>query len=181
MNLATRSQPKPQPKAAPRQGGAIAPEKLDAVLGRLEAEHAQLLDLTRRHRDAVSHASVEQMQQITTRTSEVLMRIARIEQERQHMLDSDAGPVATLEELLGRFSEPDRARLSERRQRLRELIMRVRDEQQAVREASENLANHMRALMKQVGASLSHAGTYSRGGAVDPSRSQVVSSLDMVR
>jgi len=151
------------------------------VLEQLESEHDRLLELAGAHKDALRSASPEQMQQVTMATSEALMRIARIEQERQQMLKQGDSPVDTLDQLLERFSDEDRSRLSERRARLRELIIRVREEQQAVGLASENLANHMRGLIRQVGASLSHAGTYSRGGAVDPGRNQVVSSLDTVR
>ncbi len=169
-----------QPQTPPPRG-PVEPDRLMAVLGRLEDEHTQLLGLAKAHKDALAHASLERMREITTRTSEVLTRIARIDQERQRMSADDRGAIATLDDLLERFGDEDRSRLGERCARLRELILRVRDEQEAVRIASENLANHMRGLMKQVSASLSHAGTYSRAGAVDPSRSQVVSSLDMVR
>ena len=109
------------------------------------------------------------------------MRIAKVEQERQRMVHDETGAVDTLDALLDRFNADDRARIGQRRARLRELIGRVRDEQQAVKIASENLANHMRGLMKQVSASLSHAGTYSRGGAIDVSHNQVMSSLDTVQ
>lgn len=176
MNAALKNPPQP---SSPR--AEIDPAGLDAVLGRLESEHARLLELAGAHRHALSHASIEQMREITTKTSEVLIRIARIDQERQQMLGPEAATAGALDALLERLGPDDRAMLGQRRARLRELIERVKHEQLAVREASENLANHMRGLIKQVSASLSHAGTYSRAGAVDPSKSQVVSSLDMVR
>ncbi len=161
--------------------GAIDADRLDALLAQLENEHQLLLGLAREHKAALSHASVDELKKITMLTSESLMRIARIEQERQSLMTRQGEPVDTLDQLLERFGDDDRIRISERRARLRELIERVRDEQLAVKQASENLANHMRGLMKQVGASLSHAGTYSRGGSVEVGRTQVVSGLDTVR
>lgn len=160
--------------------GAIDADRLDSMLAQLEAEHSVLLGLAHEHREALTHADVQSLQRITMRTSETLMRIARIEQERQAMIAKRGEPVDTLDELLKRFGEDDRSRLNERRTRLRELIERVRDEQRAVKLASEQLALHMKGLMKQVSASLSHAGTYSRGGAIEAGRTQVVSGLDTV-
>lgn len=166
-------------KNAPKQG-AIDANRLDEVLARLEDEHGVLLGLAQEHREALTHADVQALQRITMRTSETLMRIAKIEQERQAMIAKRGEPIDTLDELLNRFGDDDRSRINERRTRLRELIMRVRDEQEAVKRASEQLAMHMKGLMKQVSASLSHAGTYSRGGAVEAGRTQVVSGLDTV-
>lgn len=160
--------------------GPIDADRLDAILAQLEDEHGVLLGLAQEHKEALTHADVQSLQRITMRTSETLMRIARIEQERQSMIARRGEPVDTLDELLKRFGDDERSKINERRTRLRELIQRVRDEQQAVKQASEQLAMHMKGLMKQVSASLSHAGTYSRGGAVEAGRTQVVSGLDTV-
>ncbi len=151
------------------------------MLGQLEAEHITLIELAQAHKKALAHASVQELSEITVKTSEVLMRIAQIEDARRAMVTQEHGSMASLEELMEHFNTNDRDRIGQRRTRLRELIVRVKDEQEAVRQASEHLADHMRGLIKQVSASLSHAGTYSRGGAVRPSRSQVVSSLDLVQ
>lgn len=174
----------PNPKRiAPKQHKprAIDTDRLDSMLGQLEDEHTNLLELAKAQKDALTHASVDELNEITMRTSEVLMRIARIEDDRRAMIINDTGSIASLDQLMDQFDTSDRDRIGQRRTKLRELISRVKEEQDAVRLASENLANHMRGLIKQVSASLSHAGTYSRVGAVDPSRSQVVSSLDVVQ
>ncbi len=160
------------------QHSAIDADQLDEMLARLEDEHGVLLRLAHEHREALTHADVKALQRITMRTSETLMRIARIEQERQSMIARRGEPIDTLDELLKRFGDDERSRLNQRRTRLRELIERVREEQQGVKLASEQLAMHMKGLMKQVSASLSHAGTYSRGGSIDTGRGQVVSGLD---
>lgn len=169
-----------QPKR-PTSTSAINTDRLDTMLGQLEDEHTTLLTLAKAHKDALSHASVTELNEITLKTSEVLVRIAEIEDSRREMITNDFGSMASLDQLMEHFNTDDQDRIGQRRTRLRELISRVKDEQDAVRSASENLAGHMRGLIKQVSASLSHAGTYSRGGAVDPSRTQVVSSLDLVQ
>jgi len=164
-----------------RAPGAIDTDRLDTMLGKLEHEHLELLELAKAHKDALSHASAGELHDITMKTSEVLVRIAQIEDARQEMITHDYGSMASLDVLMEQFNTSDRDRIGQRRTRLRELIIRVKEEQDAVRQASENLAGHMRGLIKQVSASLSHAGTYSRAGAVDPSRTQVMSSLDLVQ
>ncbi|MBL4697995.1 MAG: flagellar export chaperone FlgN [Phycisphaerales bacterium] len=166
---------------APKAAGAIDTDKLDSFLGQLEDEHTHLLELAKAHKDAITHASLEELNSITMQTSDVLMRIAQIEDDRQQMITQNTGALTPLDQLIEQFDDKDRERIGHRRTRLRELILRVQEEQNEVRLASENLGNHMRAMIKQVGASLSHAGTYSRGGGVAPSRSQVISSLDLVQ
>ena len=151
------------------------------MLGQLEDEHTNLLGLAKAHKDALTSASITQLNSITLKTSEVLMRIAQIEDSRREMITKETGTLASLDQLMEQFDARDRDRIGQRQHRLRDLISRVKEEQDAVRVASDNLAGHMRGLMQQVGASLSHTGTYSRGGAVAPGRSQVVSSLDMVQ
>ena len=182
MKLAQHPNPKPRTRSAPRPGNrAIDTDRLDSMLGQLEDEHTSLLDLAIAHKDALTHASVNELNTITLKTSEVLVRIAKIEDGRREMITRDNGAIASLDQLMENFNPSDRNRIGKRQLRLRELISKVKDEQDAVRIASENLANHMRGLIKQVSASLSHAGTYSRVGAVDPSRTQVISSLDITQ
>ena len=170
-----------QPARRATTARSLDTDRLDSMLGDLEQEHTHLLDLAIAHKDALTHASVADLNAITMQTSEVLVRIAEIEDARQTMITNDTGSLASLDQLMEQFNTSDRDRIGKRQARLRDLIARVRDEQNDVRVASENLANHMRGLIKQVGASLSHAGTYSRAGAVAPSKTQVISSLDVVQ
>jgi hypothetical protein len=174
MKLAYQTQPK-------QSKGVVDSDKLDSMLADLETEHNKLLDLAHAHKDALTQASVEELRDITIKTSDVLMRVASIEDRRRAMIERDTGSLGTLDQLIEQMNPTDQDRIGKRRSRLRELILRVQEEQSAVRQASEHLASHMQGLIKQVSASLSHSGTYSRGGAVDPSRSQVVSSLDVVQ
>ncbi len=192
MNLAPAISKNPKARISSRSNGKLSAQpgnkptgintdRLDSMLGQLEDEHTLLLDLAHAHKDAINHASIEELNEITLKTSEVLMRIAQIEDNRREMISKDTGSIASLDQLMVQFNPADKERIGQRQTRLRELISRVQEEQNAVRVASENLASHMKGLIKQVSASLSHAGTYSRGGAVAPSRTQVVSSLDLTQ
>lgn len=178
MKLAHRANPKPRSTGSPR---VIDTDRLDSMLGQLADEHSGLLELAQAHRQAISHASIEELNAITNKTTDALMRIARIEDNRRKLVADENGKVSPLDELMEQFNHDDQERINDSRTRLKELILRVQEEQSAVKEATENLASHMRGLIQQVGASLSHAGTYSRGGAIAPTRAQVVSSLDVVQ
>ena len=182
MKLADHTQRAPTRRTAERSGArAINTDRLDSMLGKLEDEHLTLLELAKAHKEALSHASIPELNEITMKTSEVLMRIAQIEDARRAMIEQDFGSLASLDQLMEHFNTQDQDRIGQRKTRLRELIGRVKEEQAAVQVASENLASHMKGLIKQVSASLSHAGTYSRVGSVSPSHTQVVSSLDLVQ
>jgi flagellar FlgN protein len=182
MKLADHTQRSRTQRPAGRVGTrAINTDRLDSMLGQLEDEHTTLLELAKAHKDALSHASIEELNAITLKTSEVLMRIAQIEDTRREMITKDFGSLASLDQLMEHFNTQDQDRIGQRKTRLRELIARIKEEQAAVQVASENLASHMKGLIKQVSASLSHAGTYSRVGSVNPSRTQIISSLDLVQ
>ena len=168
--------------ASPAQlGGAIDAARLEALLSDLEREHWTLLSLAGEQREAVLHADARALQRITSETAETLGRIAHTEQTRRSLVTGADGTTPTLEQI-ARTLEPERAAsLRERAASLRSLMGRIREEQEAVRVASEALAAHMKGLIEQVGAKLSHAGTYSQRGAVKPAAQQVVSGVDLVR
>lgn len=178
MKLATRANPKKRSTSTPR---VIDTDRLDSMLGQLADEHTGLLELAQAHRQAITHASIKELNTITNKTTDALMRIARIEDSRRKLIADENGKVSPLDDLIHQFNPADQDRINQSRTRLKDLILRVQEEQNAVKEATENLASHMRGLIQQVGASLSHAGTYSRAGAIAPTRTQVVSSLDMVQ
>ncbi|MCC5824501.1 MAG: flagellar protein FlgN [Phycisphaerales bacterium] len=153
-------------------------DRLDALLATLIEEHRTLLALARDHRDALAHADAARLEDIVTRTGEVLSRISDIETERQRLTAGPDGRPGTMDELLRAAEEADRRRLSDRAGTLRDLIQTVQREHEVVRTASEALATHMRGLMQQVASKLSHAGTYGRRGRVEPVGT-VVSGVDI--
>lgn len=153
-------------------------DRLDAMLGTLITEHETLLELTADHRRAVTTADVKRLGDIVEQTGAVLERVSRVESERQRLVARPDGRPSTLEELMVALDSADRERLTERSGTLRGLIEQVQAEQEAVRLASESLANHMRGLMQQVASRLSHSGTYGRGGRVE-NKAPVVTGVDL--
>ncbi|MBC7834009.1 MAG: flagellar export chaperone FlgN [Phycisphaerales bacterium] len=180
--------PAPAPVRESPEGLA---ERLEALLTELLVEHEQLLTLSRSQRAAMSRADSAALQACTLAQSEVFQRIAEIEKRRLIVaagLADRLGLPATLRQdnsvkptvtwLAGLLPDPFKSRLTALAGRLKELLLVLRREQRAVRDAATALAAHMDGLMKQVGRKLSHAGTYGRSGVVQ-SPVQVVSALDL--
>jgi len=153
-------------------------DRLDALLGSLIDEHRSLLDLTGEHRDAVTTADMVKLEKVVEQTGEVLQRVQRVESERQRLVARPDGRPSTIGELLKVVDSADRERLTDRSGTLRSLIEQVQSEQDAVRDASEALATHMRGLMQQVASKLSHSGTYGRAGRV-VTKAQVMTGVDV--
>lgn len=168
----------PAPMPTNNAGGVPDIDRLDALLGTLIQEHKVLLDLTGEHREAVTSADMKRLGAVVERTGAVLERVRTVETERQRLVARPDGRASTLDELLEVVDSADRERLTERSGTLRGLIEQVKSEQDAVREASEALANHMRGLMQQVASKLSHSGTYGRGGRVE-SKASVITGVDV--
>jgi hypothetical protein len=165
----------PVPPAAPAVPDI---DRLDALLVALIDEHKSLLSLTHEHRDAVAQADARKLKGVIEQTGAVIQRVAQVETERQRLVARPDGRPSTIDELLAVVDSADRDRLSGRAAALRALIQQVREEQEAVRLASEALATHMRGLIQQVASKLSHAGTYGRAGRVE-TRAQVMSGVDV--
>ncbi len=173
--FATPPRPRPAPTAAPCPPDA---DRLDTLLSTLIDEHRALLALAHDHRDALGQADARRLQAVVEQTGEVLERIRTVEDERRRLVARPDGRPNTIDELLQVVGEADRHRLSGRAATLRDLIQTVQREHETVRLASEALATHMKGLMQQVAAKLSHAGTYGRAGRVVPVGT-VVSGVDI--
>jgi len=168
--------------------GNLTPEAvglIEPILEAMLAEHEALLALAKEHRSALSRADAGLLDSIIARTGESMARIAELEDERCRVLGVESGQLRrgsakpTITEIAALAGPEDGDRLRRLGERLRELIERVRAEHATVQAASRSLADHMRGVMKQVAARLSHAGTYSAAGTVDPGREQVVSGIDV--
>ncbi len=156
-------------------------EKLDTLLADLEQEHEQLLTLAGLQRDAISRADTKELSRVVEQTAGVMNRIAGIENTRQKAIKLPDGSIPTIDQIVSQVNKHHADKLTKRSHSLRTLIAKVNQEHNAVKEASQALSNHMNGLMEQVKSKLSHSGTYSHRGAINPGRSQVVSSLDTVR
>jgi hypothetical protein len=83
----------------------------------------------------------------------------------------------TLTDLVGVCTDRDRLELQGLAKELKTRVMRTRELTQSLRSATTTLLAHMEGLMRQVGRHLSHAGTYSKRGVVEPAL--VVSAVDL--
>lgn len=171
---------RPAAAQAARAGVPAAPDvdRLDTLLGSLIDEHRTLLGLAREHRVALSAADTKAIKGVVEQTGQVLERVRAVEDERLKLVARPDGRPNTMDELLAVVDVADRERLTDRASTLRGLIRAVHEEHEAVRLASEALANHMKGLMQQVAARLSHAGTYGRAGRVE-THTTVVTGVDL--
>jgi chromosome segregation ATPase len=168
-----------------RDPRAFSPDRLAgplaAVLEALIAEHEALAAAAEAHRAALRSADAAALAEANRRSGDVLARIAELEDKRRALITTRSGTTPKLSEVCAAWPAEARERVLALGEKLRELAVRVREEFAAVRQASQTLAEHLRGVMHQVAASLSHAGTYGPSGRVDPTRAQVVSGLDLRR
>ncbi len=174
--------------ARPRKPDPLA-VALEDVLRKLTAEHERLAKTSQRRRQAIARADAEGMAACMTEESDIAGRVAAIEQEREILVqraierfgrpaDAPADWRPTMSWIALRLDEPDASRLAALAGALRELIERLRTERQAVRDAAESLAGHMRGLIRAVEHRLNHSGAYGRRGLVHAGPA-VFSALDL--
>lgn len=179
---------KPAPPASPAPSSQTAPlDRLEQILSALVGQHTRLLAHTVEHRRAISEADLPALRACLEQQGDLLQSIVALERERQAIVAGmiGAAPAApglaakvTMSSLAARAPEPSRTRLADIAAALRDVLSRLHHEHQALRAAAATLSIHMEGIMRQVGRSLSHAGTYARSGAVDSSV-QVLSAIDV--
>lgn len=153
-------------------------DRLDALLGSLIDEHRTLLALAGEQHEAIVAADMKRLGNVIEQTGDVLQRVQKVESQRQRLVARPDGRPSTLDELMTVVDAASQERLTERSGALRGLIQQVQTEQEAVKEASAALANHMHGLMQQVARKLSHSGTYGRAGRVE-NKSPVMTGVDV--
>ncbi|MBO6513612.1 MAG: flagellar export chaperone FlgN [Phycisphaerales bacterium] len=165
----------------PPQANPIAAldlDKLESLLADLETEHERLLELAGLQREAIINADAKGLGEVVEQTTQTLGRIAGIERSRQQTIKLPDGSIPSVQQITSQVDPDHASTLNDRSTSLRTLMLKVKQEHEAVRLASQALSNHMNGLMEQITAKLSHTGTYGRRGSVTPARAQVVSSLD---
>ncbi len=174
-------------QAAP---AVVAPgfEQLDAVLRMLVSEHEQLLTLAQEHRRAISQADAAALSRCLGAQQQAVQRIAALERQRQTVVAGlarggagvrgGANGMTRLSEVTAGAPEPMRKRLESIAAVLRDVLGRLHQEHQALRQAAETLSMHMEGLLRQVCRGMSQTGTYARCGSME-STVQVVSAVDV--
>ena len=172
-----------EPQNTPTHETTLA--ELETTLAGLVASHETLLDLTTRHRAAITRADAAELTAVITAQEEELRVIATLEQRRRAAARALEGGVArrapepTLTQALSNAAQPVRERVSALAEKLRGLLGRIIRERNVVKQATASLVGHMEGLMRQVAQSLSASGAYARTGRVEAPTQPIVTGLDI--
>ncbi len=140
------------------------------------------------HREAIRSADMAAVQRATHAQARHVQTLGTLEQRRRELVASSCTRFATLAskrstaitltDLCQCVPEKDRAAMSTLAADLKQLVKSVDEQTRTVKAATASLLAHMEGLMRQVGRQLSHAGTYTARGFVEPG-GVVVSALDL--
>lgn len=163
-------------------------QRLDALLSAMIAAQQQLLEAIAAHRDALRAADARAVDAAVARHHDAIKHVAFLEQQRRELvmmairgvpeLVGQRPEQVTLTKLASHSTQGTRAALLTKARTLRELVTQAQGGAATLKMATLSLLAHMEGLMRQVGQQLSHAGTYSRRGVVEPGGT-VVSAVDM--
>lgn len=158
---------------------------LEQILREMIAHHEHLAQLAEVRHEAMRRANTEALGACIQAENEVVQRIADTEKRRVRVVGSIAAAMGSaaknqtrLSWIAERCPEPARKRLLTLAESLKQTIVTLQQRNEVVKAAAEALARHMNGIRRQIGATLNHARTYGRRGAVDPGPS-VVSAVDL--
>ncbi|MEM1183575.1 MAG: flagellar protein FlgN [Planctomycetota bacterium] len=165
------------------RSGSMMWEQLPMLLDRMIEAHERWLGALEAHQKAIGIADSTGIDDALRAEREHAEAVERLDRERRELLELPARPVPgrpepTITELAKTRPAPERTELLQKANSLRILVERVRRHQAVIREASSSVLSHMRGLMHQLSARLSHSGTYGAGGKV-AAGPVVVSGLDI--
>jgi hypothetical protein len=179
---------KPETSPAPAREVRPLDAELDSLLEGFAEQHRQLLAHTHAHRDALRKADGRGVQAAADAQTRVVGTLGALEQRRRELVAAACGrfaPLAprrsvdvTLTDIARCMDEPRRSDLVRKAQDLKALVATAHEQTSTIKAATASLLAHMEGLMRQVGRQLSHAGTYSSRGFVEPG-GVVVSALDI--
>lgn len=172
-----------QGRAPDDQAGAVG--LLEKALEELTAQYERLKALAQLRLEAIRRANSEALSACIAQENEAVAAVAEIEKQRVRAvgdlatrLGSPEGVGTSVRWIAERVEAAAAERLLERAQRLRELLLDVREQNRVASIVAERVARHMEGLWAQVAVALNHSKTYGRMGAVAPGP-QVVSALDL--
>lgn len=166
---------------------SLASAKLRELLEQFILRYDELETIIKLHREAIRRADTAAMQAAIDQHARIMRELGTLEMRRCELvaLAVSSFPVlaikrqspVTLTDLVGVCVDVDRLELHAMAKELKARVTRTRELTQSLRSATGTLLAHMEGLMRQVGRQLSHAGTYSRRGVVEPAL--VVSAVDL--
>lgn len=170
-----------------RLTASLASAKLRDLLEHFILRYEELESVVKLHREAIRRADTTAMQAAIDQHARIMRELGALEVRRCELvalavssfpaLAAKRQSPVTLTDLAGVCIDADRLELLTLAKELKSRVTRTRDLTQSLRSATGTLLAHMEGLMRQVGRQLSHAGTYSRRGVVEPAL--VVSAVDL--
>jgi hypothetical protein len=164
-----------------------ASARLRNLLHEFIARYSDLEAAISQHRDAIRRADTDAMQRAIDQHARVMRDMSGLECRRCELvalaassfpsLAAKRGHAITLTDVVQVCAPHDRAELTALAHDLKGRVLRTREMTQSLRSATSTLLAHMEGLMRQVGRQLSHAGTYSNRGVVEPAL--IVSAVDL--
>lgn len=178
--------------APPRTPAPVLFAELERVLIELRDVHERMLEVVREHRKSVSAADLAGISRAIARQGDLAGTVAAIDQRRAQITASLTSQLTgqpttrppgqvdntRLSHIIALAPTASRDRLSAIAAVLRDVLTRLHSEQQALKLATETLAQHMEGVMRQIYRGVSHTGTYVRSGKVDTAV-QVITALDV--
>jgi len=167
---------------------ATLAEALSALLGDFSSVYRLLRSNVQSHREAIQRADANAIAQALEQQQTLARNAATCDQRRRELvarsvrafptLANSPQDKVTLSDLARCAPDSLRGQLMSAAAALRTLVSTVAAESASLRSATITLMAHMEGLVRQVGRSLSHAGTYSRRGVVEAG-SPVLSAVDL--
>ena len=183
--------PKPGAKAVAVEAAAtgdVLGDQLESLLVEFAGLHQELMTHVTAHREAIRKADGHGVQLAAEAQGRVMGQIGHREQRRRELVAAACVRFAslagrrsvdlTLTDVAACMPEPRRTRLIRMARDLKSLVSSVHEQTSTIKAATVSLVAHMEGLMRHVGRQLSHAGTYSSRGFVEPG-GMVVSALDL--
>lgn len=161
-------------------------EALEKMIQTQLEQHGQLLETIRSKREALRHADVKTIIELTDREKHLVEQVAEVDRHRTKLvqrltlaIDRDAEKPLTISELAEALEgELVADRLLALAGQLREIVQTVRKESSVVRNAADALSRHLGGVMQQVHSALSRARVYSKSGHIAVG-AQLQSSVDL--
>ena len=144
--------------------------ELESVLGSLIETHEQMVAIAIDHRAAISRADAAGVQACVGQQAVLSARVAELETQRRSLAAAIAPAMAgspTITTIARALPEPARGRVLGAASRLREVLLRLQNENRILRSATQTLLTHMDGLIQQVARALSQARLYGPRGRID--------------
>lgn len=159
--------------------------ELERVLAELIAVYEAMSASSAERLRAIRRCDGSGLAAIVRRENELVQRVAEIEKRRVSVVGALADRMGLKErsgakvgEIAARLEHPWSERVASLAERLRELLAKVRRENEVSGRAASSLAEHMSGLVRTLAREMNHAKTYGRRGFVEAGPA-VVSSVDV--